>query len=264
MSYTWKNSVEVHHQDCLAFLGNLDDESVDLVYVDPPYNIDVKMGKKNNDIVENYQQWCNEWLRECHRVLKSSGTIYLSVAQDFQHHFKILLEEIGFRWLNDIIWQRSTLNYATKYYYAQMYEPTIFATKNHDNSHTFNLDDVKIPTLHGGTTMKGAGRFSNTGMLTVNDTKNPGDVWNITSASKQNEFVDFQGQKPEKLLERIIKASSNEQDLVVDCFVGSGTTAVVSAMLNRRFAGCELDAEHYKIAVERFKDKFESPLFGQQ
>jgi site-specific DNA-methyltransferase (adenine-specific) len=235
---------KVYRMDCLEGLKQLPNESVDLIVTDPPYNI----AKSSWDTIDNFIEWLKSVCLEIKRVLKKNGSFYLFCSQLYMAKIDLMLQDI-FIIQNRIIWNYRSGRGARKKYVCR-YEPIFFCTKSKD--FTFNLDEVRIPHRCPDKRNNPIGR-------------NPTDVWDIDRLSMNyKEFIRldknvFQKnghipQKPIKLIERMILASSNQEDLVLDCFMGSGTTAVASINLKRNFVGFEINEDYHKVIQNRLSE----------
>jgi len=238
--------------DCLDVMRELPAESVDMVFADPPYNLSnggftchsgkaVSVNKGEWDRsrgIETDFQFHKEWISACRRILKPHGTIWVSGTYHSIYACGFALQVLGYHILNDICWFKpnASPNLSCRYFTAS-HETLIWARKSKDAKHTFNYELMK------------KGQFSD--ML-----KAPGkqmrSVWAITPPRKnEKRYGKHPTQKPEALLERVILASTNEGDLVLDPFMGSGTTGAVCLRYGRRFIGIETEREFYNIAERR-------------
>ena len=218
--------------DCLEIMKQIPDKSIDLVLTDPPYNI----AKAEWDKIDNYIEWCKSWIKECKRVLKKSGSLYVFCSQTYQAEFDLMLRKY-FKIENRIIWYYEG-GIPAKKHFSYYHEP-IFYCRVNEKDYTFNVDDIRIKqkTDRKGNNPKG---------------KNCGDVWYIPNLAGR--FLVSTGhptQKPLKLIKRMMLASSNKGDTVLDPFLGSGTTAVACKELGRNFIGIEISPEYCKIAEQR-------------
>ena len=241
-------------------MSELPDESVDLIVTSPPYNIDIKYGNKwNNRKItgtksskykdnldeEEYLKLIKNVSTECKRVLKKDGTIFFNLKNrlidgEIKPPFWIieLFKELYLK--NIIIWNFDWGGSTSKRF-ASRYEYVFFFAKDNKNW-TFNLDDISIPSVNYR-----PDRYKT-------QFKNPSDVWKIPLVSGNSlERTGHPAQYPEKLIERIILATTNKKDLVLDPFMGSGTTAKVAKELGRNYVGYETDKNYIKIAKERIK-----------
>ncbi len=217
-------------------------ESVDLVIADPPYNLGKDYGN-NRDLKawREYEEFTKTWLTEAVRILKPSGTIYVFMGVRFiSSLFLMMDEEFGLVFNGWITWHY-TQGMGRKRGFSPRHEDILYFTKS--DLFTFNLDDVRIPQKYyrKRNNMTGA---------------NPGDVWQFSHVHYCSaEREPHPTQKPEALMERMIRASSNEGDLVLDPFVGSGTTCRVADVLKRKWIGIDLNPEYTEMSRRRIREK---------
>jgi len=241
------------HGDIIKNLKNIPTNSIDLIFADPPYFMQTEgqllrtEGTKFSgvdddwDKFENYQQYdkfCTEWLIESKRILKDNGTIWVIGA--FQNIYRIgyIMQNLGFWILNDVIWSKPNPvpNFkGTRFTNAS--ETMLWCTKNQKAKYTFNYKTMKH--LNNGKQMK--------------------SVWNIGLCIGNERIKNKDGkkahstQKPEALLMNVILSASKVGDIVLDPFMGSGTTAAVAKLTNRNFIGIEREKKYIKVANERLK-----------
>jgi site-specific DNA-methyltransferase (adenine-specific) len=171
------------------------------------------------------------WLAACHRVLKPNGTIWVSGTSHVIHSVGFAMQQLGFKLLNDISWVKPNPppNLSCRYF-THATETIIWAAKDAKSRHTFNY--ARMKEINGGRQMK--------------------SVWEIFPPAKdEKRFGKHPTQKPVALLERILLAASNEGDLVLDPFLGGGTTLVTALRLYRHALGCELDVTSITLAIQR-------------
>ncbi len=243
--------------DSIAWLHSLQDESVDLVFADPPYNIK----KAEWDTFESqqaYVDWSLQWIEEAARVLKPEGTLYVcgfsEILADIKlpalHFFK------GCRWL---VWHyKNKANLGSDW--GRSHESILHFRKS--KKFKFNIDNVRIP--YGNHTLKYPqhpqakssqyGKGKQRVWRPHPKGAKPKDVIELpTINNSMPEKTPHPTQKPEELLRKFILASSDSGDLVIDPFLGSGTTAVVAEQLKRQWMGCDLSAEYCQWAAERIE-----------
>jgi len=239
-------------------MSNIPDKSVKLIVTSPPYNIDISYGNKhiNGKVVETkgnkykdnldedeYRKMLDNVFRECKRVLTDDGSIWINIKNRFKKDHIITpswienyFEDMYLK--NVIIWNMDWGG-STNKRFAPRYEYIYWYTK-HASNYTFELERVKIPALNYR-----PDRYKS-------QLKNPSDVWRVPMVS--GNFLERTGhpaQYPERLIERIILVGSNEDDIVLDPFMGSGTTAVVAKKLKRNFIGFEIDKTYIDMANKR-------------
>lgn len=224
-------------------LKKISSESVDLIVTDPPYNLEKDYGEtKDNLAFDEYINFSIEWLSECKRILKNTGTIYVFMGMRFiSYIYDILERKLNMKFNSWITWFYTQGIGKTKGY-SPRHDDILMFTKS--SNFTFNLDAIRIPQKYyrSVNNMRGA---------------NPGNVWEFAHVHYCNvNRKAHPTQKPEGLYERMILASSNENDIVVDPFVGSGTGARVCQQLNRAFIGIDNNKEYISMALERLDVPF--------
>jgi site-specific DNA-methyltransferase (adenine-specific) len=242
-------TVDLRHQDCLEYLRSLDDKSVDLVVVDPPYFEIVKNGWDNQWESEGaYLEWCQAWTAECFRVLKPGGCFYVwgTTKTDTFLKYKLgVLNNIpDATYQNWIIWAYDWGG-RTKKKFPRKHEDLLMYSKGKD--FPFNADDIRVPykmakSVRKGTELNALGKI-------------PTDVWTKNNHTTSKEYAGWHPtQKPVALLERIIKAHTQPGEIVLDCFSGSGSTMIAAQNTGRSFVGCEFDKEYFDKSLERLRD----------
>lgn len=237
--------------DCIEELKKFPDETFEMIFADPPYfmqtdgvllraegtpfkGVDDDWDKFKD--YEEYDLFCNDWLKECKRVLKKDGTIFVIGA--FQNIYRIgyLMQNLGFWVLNDIIWNKT--NPAPNFKgtrFTNASETMLWCSKSDKSKYTFNYKTMK--ELNGGKQMR--------------------SVWNIGLCIGDERIKDENGvkahntQKPQQLLYNCIISSTKLGDLILDPFMGSGTTGAVAKLLGRNYIGIERESNYIKIANER-------------
>lgn len=243
---------KIIHGDALEVLKTLPDNSVDLIFADPPYNI----GKSFNGHIEkweteeSYLQWCYDWLDLCVRKLKPSGSFYVMTATQFMPFFDMYLRKKLYI-LSRIVWYYDSSGVQAKKYFGSMYEPILFCVKD-KNNYTFNTDDILVEAKTGA--KRKLIDYRKTVPTVYNSKKVPGNVWEYARVRyRMDEYENHPTQKPIALLERIIKSSSNPGDLVLDPFSGTFTTCFVAKEHGRDCIGIELQDEYVKIGLRRLQ-----------
>jgi len=241
---------KIYLEDAVKMLSSLDDGSVNLLFADPPYNIGKSFGKCKDrwDSEEEYLQWCYEWLDLCIQKLTSDGSMYIMASTQTMPFFDLYLRK-RITILSRIVWNYDSSGVQARNYYGSMYEPLLFCVKD-KNHYTFNADDILVETKTGA--KRHLIDYRKNPPQPYKTEKVPGNVWNYPRVRyRMDEYENHPTQKPVALLERIIKASSNENDLVVDPFGGSFTTAFVAKELGRRTISCDIEQEYVKIGLRR-------------
>ncbi|MGA0608145.1 site-specific DNA-methyltransferase [Phenylobacterium sp. VNQ135] len=238
--------------DCLEELRKLPDRSVDLVFADPPYNLQLggDLLRPDNSKVdavddhwdqfesfEAYDAFTRAWLKECRRVLKDDGAIWVIGSYHNIFRVGVAVQDLGFWILNDIVWRKSNPmpNFkGTRF--TNAHETLIWASKSRGGRrYTFNYDAMKM----------------------ANDELQMRSDWTLPLCTGDERLKDDAGakahptQKPEALLHRVILASTKPGDVILDPFFGTGTTGAVAKRLGRKFVGIEREAEYAKIAKQR-------------
>ncbi len=237
--------------DSMELMKHMESNSIDLIFADEPYNIGKDFGN-NKDIwntKDDYISWNKAWISEAMRILKDNGTFYLMTATQFMPYIDVFIQE-NYHVLSRIIWSYDSSGVQSKKMYGSLYEPILMFTKNAKSKITFNGQDILVEAKTGA--KRGLIDYRKNPPAPYNSTKVPGNVWDFPRVRfKMDEYENHPTQKPESLLERIIKASSNEGDIVFDPFGGSFTTAAVSKRLKRNTISIDLNPDYYKIGLRR-------------
>lgn len=244
---------KIYPGDCIEALRSMPSESVDLVVSSPPYNIGKEYETKRE--LEHYLDEQREVLRECFRVLKPTGSIFWQVGS-FSHKgtlvpldvkFFPILEDLGMFPRNRIVWVRQHGLHAKRKFSAR-HETILWFSKGED--YRFDLDAIRVPQKWQN---KKSFRGDNKGELTCNpEGKNPGDVWVFQNVKHNHEEQTIHpAQFPEGLIARIVLATTPEDGVVLDPYMGTGTVAVVARDNKRNYVGAELDERYYSVAMRR-------------
>jgi site-specific DNA-methyltransferase (adenine-specific) len=254
----------IRNGDCLDLLASVETGTIDLVFADPPFNIgyqyDAYHDRHSDD---DYIAWCKKWIGQVHRVLKSDGTFWLAIGDEYAADLKVAAErELGFITRSWVIWYYTFgVNCTRKFSRSHAH---LFHFVKQPEQFTFNAEDpfVRVPSARA--LVYGDKRANPTGRL-------PDDTWILRPhdlpdgfqsmdstwyfARVAGTFKERQGfhgcQMPEQLLGRIIRVSSNPGEVVLDPFAGSGTTLATAKKLGRRWLGFELSSDYVKYAGER-------------
>ena len=261
---------KIHQGDCIKLMQRIEDGSVDLVFADPPFNIGYEYDEYDDrQEDQKYLDWCSQWMAEIYRILSPSGTFWLAIGDEYAAELKVAAQrEIGFSTRSWVIWYY-TFGVNCKKKFSRSHAHLFHFVKDEKNF-TFNADDpaIRVPSaralVYGDKRANPKGRLpDDTWILRPQDfqTDKYGftpeqDTWYFSRvAGTFKERQGFHGcQMPEQLLGRIIRASSNEGDLVFDPFTGSGTTLAVSKKLGREWLGCELSEEYVAYASDRLDE----------
>lgn len=237
--------------DSLKVLRKIRDKSINLIFADPPYNIGKDFGNNIDkwDDIQGYIDWCKEWLDECFRILKDDGTMYFMTATQHMPYLDIYVSE-KYNVLSRIIWAYDSSGVQSKKMYGSLYEPILMVNKGSKNKYTFNYQDILVEAKTGA--KRKLIDYRKTPPQPYNTQKVPGNVWDFSRVRyKMEEYENHPTQKPEELLKRIILASSNEGDIVLDPFSGSFSTCGTAVKLERKCIGIDLNEEYFKIGIRR-------------
>tara|TARA_B100001123_G_scaffold269584_1_gene300072 strand:+ start:195 stop:1265 length:1071 start_codon:yes stop_codon:yes gene_type:complete len=243
---------KIVNNNSLEILKKIPDKTFDLVFADPPYNLQIgKRLRRPDDSKVNgvndkwdqfknfsdYDNFCKCWLTECHRVLKDNGSIW--VIGTYHNIFRLgyHIQNIGYWILNDVIWRKNNPmpNFrGTRF--TNAHETLIWASKNKKSKYTFNYQSLKC----------------------LNDDLQMRSDWTLPICNgneriKRNGKKIHSTQKPESLLHRILLASTNKDDFILDPFLGTGTTAVVAKKLGRNYFGIEREEKYFKTIKQRLE-----------
>lgn len=254
--YYKKPRFALYHGDSLDILSKLPENSVDMVFADPPYNLSnggftvhagrmVSVNKGDWDKSKGFKDdyaFHYKWLEACRRVLKPHGTLWVSGTYHSIYQCGHALQALGYHILNDIAWFKpnASPNLSCRYFTAS-HETLIWARKEKKAKHTFNYDLMK------------------NGNWPEDQLKKPGlqmrSVWAMgTPKPIEKKFGKHPTQKPEDLLKRIVLASTNKGDLVIDPFTGSSTTGIAAYLYGREFIGIDTEKTFLDLSIKRFEE----------
>lgn len=236
--------------DALESLKLVKDSTVDLVFADPPYNLGKDFaGSKFKMDTDLYIDWCKDWIKECMRILKPNGTMYFMTATQFMPYLDIFAQE-NYHVLSRIVWTYDSSGVQARKSFGSLYEPIIRMSHNSKSRVVFNADEIMVEAKTGG--KRGLIDYRKDPPQPYNTKKVPGNVWEYPRVRfKMDEYESHPSQKPEALMERIILASSNKGDLVLDPFGGTFATSAVAQKLGRKTISIELFEDYYKIGLRR-------------
>jgi len=254
--YFRENDFLLYQGDSIQLLKQLPENSVDMIFADPPYNLSnggftVHAGKmvsvdkgdwdKSKGFEDDYE-FHHRWMSAAHRVLKPEGTLWVSGTYHSIYQCGHALQSIGFHILNDISWFKpnASPNLSCRFFTAS-HETIIWARKDKKAKHTFNYELMKE------------------GEWPEDALKKPGlqmrSVWSMgTPKPSEKKHGKHPTQKPLDLLNRIVLASTNKGDIVLDPFAGSSTTGLAAATHGRKYIGIDLDSTYLDLSVKRYKD----------
>ena len=250
----------IYEMDVFNFLNEIKEKSINLAIIDPPYNLK----KADWDSFKNEKEffnWTFKWIDALIPKLKNDASLYIFNTPYNSAFILQFLSKKNLIFQNWITWDKRDGLGSAKKKYSNGQETILFFTNN--KNYTFNYDDIRVPyeskerinhAFKKGILKNGKRWFPNPkGRLC-------GEVWHISSErhkQKENGKVVKLGHatpKPLDMIERMIKASSNKKDLILDCFMGTGTTAVACKKLQRNFIGCEINKEYIDIANKRLNE----------
>lgn len=236
--------IEVLCGDAIEQMRLLDSETVDLIVTDPPYNLNKDYGNTKDSLsFEAYIQFSRDWLHEASRLLKPNGSLYVFMGMKYiSYVYQILEQDLGMTFNSWITWFY-TQGIGKRRGYSPRHDDILFFTKD-SRKFTFNLDDIRVPQKYYRlvNNMRGA---------------NPGNVWEFSHMHYCNKNrKPHPTQKPEALFERMILASSNPGDFVLDPFSGSGTALRVCQQTQRNGLGIEINPEYVEMTKERLQEPF--------
>ena len=246
--YFESDNFKLIYNDIFKVIKKFEDKSIDMIFADPPYflsgngitcsggkMVSVNKGEWDKALsIKEKHKFNKKWIRECYRILKDNGTIWISGTLHNIYSIGMALEEEGFKIINNITWQKTNPppNLACKTF-THSTETILWARKDLKNiKYTFNYILMKE----------------------INNNKQMKDVW-TTSLTKPSEKKcgKHPTQKPLEILDRIILASTKEKDLILDPFCGSSTTGISAVRLNRRYIGIDNEKEYIELSIRRYK-----------
>lgn len=263
------------NKDCTTGMRDLPAESIDLVFADPPFNINYEYDSyKDNLQSDEYLLWSESWMRETHRILRPNGSFWLAIGDDYAAELKVLAtKNIGFIMRSWVIWYYTFGVHCTKKFTRS--HTHLFHFVKHKENFTFNADAIRVPSarqlVYADKRANPKGRV-------------PDDTWilrpqDIPEAFQEHEsvchfprvcgtFKERDGrhgcQMPEQLLGRIIRVSSNPNEIVLDPFLGSGSTLKTAKKLDRRYIGFDISPDYCENAAAALaKIQSGDPLHGK-
>lgn len=254
--YFMNGNFVLYHGDCLDILNQLPENSVDMIFADPPYNLSnggfsvhagrmVSVNKGKWDISKGFLDdyaFHYRWLQACKRVLKLNGTLWVSGTYHSIYQCGHALQSLNYHILNDISWFKpnASPNLSCRFFTAS-HETIIWARKDKKSKHTFNYQEMK------------------NGNWPEDKLKKPGlqmrSVWSMgTPKPEEKKYGKHPTQKPLDLLKRIVLSSTNKGDVILDPFTGSSTTGIASAINGRKFIGIDMEKNYLELSIKRFND----------
>ena len=246
-----KNQQIIYHGDAVQILQeSIADNSVDLIFLDPPYNIGKRFGNFDDKWPsdEAYADWCKIWLDLCLNKLTEHGSMYLMTSTQAVPYLDLHLRS-KIHILSRIVWSYDSSGMQARKHYGSMYEPLLFCVKDKKN-YTFNASDIAVEAKTGA--KRKLIDYRKPVPTPYNTKKVPGNVWDFSRVRyRMDEYENHPAQKPVALLERIILASSNKGDTVLDPFSGTFTTSAVANQLGRLSIGIEAQSRYVDIGLRR-------------
>ncbi len=254
--YYKKPKFILYNEDMLKVLENMRENSVDMIFADPPYNLSnggfsVHAGKrvsvdkgawdKSNGLKKDFE-FHRIWIEACHRVLKPHGTIWISGTYHSIYQCGFALQINKYHILNDVAWFKpnASPNLSCRFFTAS-HETLVWARKDKKAKHIFNYDEMKN------------GEWPEDIMKKPN--KQMRSVWSINTPRREEKvFGKHPTQKSLDLLRRIVLASTNKGDLIVDPFTGSSTTGIAANMYGRNFIGIDTEKKYLDLSIKRFEE----------
>jgi len=244
------NGHKLVNGDVFEGLNTIQEKSVDLIFIDPPYNI----GKNFNTTKDKwktdaeYLSWSYRWIDLCISKLKCSGSLYIMTSTQFMPYFDIYIRQ-KMTVMSRIVWYYDSSGVQARKYYGSLYEPILFCVKDEKN-YCFNASEIMVEAKTGA--KRKLIDYRKPVPTLYNTQKVPGNVWEFSRVRyRMDEYENHPAQKPAALIERIVKASSNKGDCVLDPFSGTFTTSTVCRQLERKSIGIEIDPGYYHIGLRR-------------
>lgn len=243
----WVN--RVYCEDALAGLARIPDGSVDLILTDPPYNLGKDYGNASDQqSVADYLRWTEAWIDAALPKLKANGSLYIFLTWRYSPEIFVMLKQ-RMAMMNEIIWDRRVPSMGGSVRsFSSVHDTIGFFVKRKD--YYFDLDAVRI--AYDAATKKARSRSIFIGAKWLEVGYNPKDLWSVSRLHKEHpERADHPTQKPLEIIERMLKASCPPGGVVLDLFMGSGTTALAAKRCGRDFVGFELNPDYCAIIEQR-------------
>jgi len=264
-----QNKFNLYEGDIFDVIKKVKSNSIDMIFADPPYNLSnggfsVHAGKrvsvnkgdwdKSKGIDKDFEFHYN-WIEACKRVLKPNGTIWISGTYHSIYACGFALQKLGYHILNDISWFKpnATPNLSCRFFTA-CHETILWARKDKAGKHTFNYQQLKKGKLPSEDIFKNSDKQMRS-VWSIADVSEDASVWCMgTPKSDEKKFGKHPTQKPIDLLKRIVLASTNKGDWVLDPFTGSSTTGIAVYQAGRNFIGIDNEDNFLDLSIKRFKD----------
>lgn len=239
----------IFNEDCLVGLSKIPDNSVDLVCIDPPYSLGKDYGNKSDmQSPKEYLEWTYCWIDAVLPKMKANASFYIFLSWQFSPEIFVYLKQ-KMTMVNEIIWDRKVPSMGGSVRkYSSVHDNLGFFVNGCD--YYFDLDAIRVP--YDEITKKARSRKQFEGSKWLELGHNPKDIWSVSRIHGQApERQNHPTQKPLEIIERIIKASCPPNGLVLDCFMGSGTTAIASINTGRNYIGFEINPEYFDLINAR-------------
>ncbi len=254
--YFSKNNFDLYLGNNLDVLPNLNSNSVDMIFADPPYFLSnggitcragqiASVNKADWDKSKGFDkdlEFTENWLKESKRILKDNGSIWISGTLHNTYMVGYTLQKLGFKILNEIVWYKSNAppNLSCRYF-THSHETLLWARKSPDIPHKYNYDLMKSWDF-------GADKINT-------KDKQMRSVWQIPLTPMwEKEFGKHPTQKPLELLKRVVLSSSDKGDIILDPFNGSGTTGIIANKYGRKYIGIDIEKEYLDLTLRRIKE----------
>lgn len=255
-SYFKKGDFVLYHGDSIGILGGIPENSIDMIFADPPYNLSnggfsihagrmVSVNKGVWDVSKGFEDdyaFHYRWMEACRRVLKPHGTLWVSGTYHSIYQCGHALQSLGYHILNDISWFKPNAapNLSCRFFTAS-HETIIWARRDKKAKHTFNYELMKDGSWPEDKLKKPSTQMRS--------------VWSIgTPRTEEKKYGKHPTQKPLELLKRIVLAGSHKGDVILDPFTGSSTTGLAAVAHGRKFVGIDLEKKYLDLSVKRFSD----------
>ncbi len=263
--YFSQNNFVLYLGDSLKIMNQLPENSIDMIFADPPYNLSnggftvhagrrVSVNKGDWDKSKGFKddyEFHYRWLEACKRILKPHGTLWVSGTYHSIYQCGHALQSLGYHILNDIAWFKPNAapNLSGRYFTAS-HETLIWARKDKKAKHIFNYKEMKTKSWPDDFFKKEGKQMRSVWHIPEDES-----VWTInTPRPNEKKFGKHPTQKPLELLGRMVLASTNKGDIILDPFTGSSTTGIAAVMNGRKFVGIDTEKDYLDLSIKRFKD----------
>lgn len=242
---------KIFNEDILLGINKIENESVDLILTDPPYCLGKDYGNDSDkQSAGDYLEWTYQWIDALLPKLKNTGSFYIFLSWQYSPEIFVYLKS-KMRMVNEIIWDRRvpSMGGSTRKF-SSVHDNIGFFVKN--NEYYFDIDSIRIP--YDEETKKARTRSIFVGKKWLEIGYNPKDLWSVSRIHAQDpERENHPTQKPLEIIERIVRASCRENGVVLDPFIGTGTTAIACIKNSRQYIGFEINKNYYNIILNRIK-----------